>query len=91
MPDPARHSVLTGEQIRTILVRCGVSRGKFVRDAGLAEFTARKILDGKSDGDVPKWVDALLLLYLIDDETRESDKPRLLDIEMAEELAEDLL
>lgn len=90
MPDPYRHSVLTGELIRSILYRCGVSRGKFMRDAGLADLTARKILDGRSDGDVPKWVDAILLLYLIDDEVRTSDKPWLLNMDMAEELAADI-
>lgn len=72
-----RHSTLTGQQITGLLAKMEVSKGKFLRDSGLARFTAMKILRGDSDGDIPKFVDALLLLYMIDEESRTTDGPLL--------------
>jgi hypothetical protein len=80
MPSPRRrHSKLTGAQIKHILDWIEVTREKFKRDTGLGDTAIDRILKGTSDGDIPKWVDLVLTLYLIDDEVRESQSE---DIEL---------
>lgn len=61
---------LTGAQIKSFLVQMGIADRKFSRDGGLNEKNAKRILQGKSDGDIPKLVELLLRTYMTDPATR---------------------
>lgn len=61
---------LTGAQISHLLFQLGVSGRKFCRDAGFSEMNGKRMLKGKSDGDIPKSVELQLRLYIVDPSTR---------------------
>jgi hypothetical protein len=61
---------LTGAQIAHLLWQLGISDRKFCRDAGFNEMNGKRMLKGKSDGDIPKSVELQLRLYIVDPSTR---------------------
>lgn len=66
----SRKSPLTGADVNEILRFFGVSQRTLARHAGLGERTVQKICAGKSDGDIPLWLERVFYLYWVAPWTR---------------------